>query len=321
MLKQLEIESVQADLEAVRSRLAARTKRQDPIGFRQFTARAAELEGRLANLMEDAARPHGNREVALFFGGTPVLGSRGIDADFASRALGSFQDLISAKFASREGPVGARGRIRGRDRTHLLISDVARGSFGFVLEQANVDEADDTGLGDTIENVVDFIQMAYSNNEKAFELAASDLDRRLLNTIQNFFRLLHSSGATLKVVSNSHQYLLQHEDILRARTRVDRVTATDEVRPFTGRLLFIPSSRRFDLFMGAGGVVSGTIANSIITEIMTEAGMPRQGIADTWCVVELRVRTVIVRGHSPTFSYQLVRIISSGGLTPPSTLG
>ncbi|ABY31464.1 hypothetical protein [Methylorubrum extorquens] len=315
MLKQLEIDSIQADLEAVRNRLAGRTRQQDPIGFRQFTLRRDELERRLAELLEQAGADQHSKEIGLLFGGSPVFGSRGIDADFASRALGGFQDVITAKFASREGPVGQRGRIRGRDRTHMLVADVARGSFGFVLERLNTAD-DDAGLGETIDSIVDFIESSFSAPDDDFQNITSDLDKRLLTSIQKFYRLLDTSGATMRVVSGQKQYLMQREDVERARRRIDHVEAVDETRPFKGRLLYIPSSRRFDLYIGGGTVISGTIAGGIINELMTSSGMPKEGIAGTWCVVEIRVRKVTVRGQPASYSYQLVRIISSGGEGP-----
>ncbi|WP_156368982.1 hypothetical protein [Methylobacterium sp. Leaf100] len=316
MLRQLEIEALQADLESVRSRLASRTKQQDPVGFRQFTERLSEIQSKLAELTNNVTDRMRRKEIGLFFGGTPVVGSRGIDAEFASRAIESFQQIVSAKFASREGPVGQRGRIRGSQRAQMLIADVARGSFGFVLEQAAINPEDEGGVGSAIEEVVGYIHTSYSDTDDHFEEVARSFDKRLLTSMQGFFRILHSSGATLRVVSDDKQYLLQHPDIERAKFRVDRVSTFEETSAFQGKLLFTPSSKRFDLYLGYGSVISGTIAARMISEIMTERGMPRDGIADTWCIVELRVRETTVRGRHPTRSYELVRILSYGNPGP-----
>ena len=316
MHKHLQIEALEAEIEAVRERLRARTREQDPIGYRQFRSRLSDLEIQLAELTAQGRERVRRRELVLFFGGEPVIGSRGINAEFASKALDSFQQVISAKFASREGRVGTRGRIRGGDRSQMLLSDITRGSFGFVLEQNNNDEDDDRGMADTLNDVVEIIAKSFSSDIAEFNQISEDFDRRLLGSMQGFLRVLHQYGATMRVVSDEHKFLMQHEDIERAKDRIDRVTTSDEIRTFRGRLLFLASSRRFDLLVSDETTYSGTISGDALRVILSESGMPVPGIADTWCAVRLRVREVRVRGHEPTFNYQLIDVLSYGGSGP-----
>ena len=135
MLKRLERDATKADLAAVELLLSARTPEEDPIGHMQFSRRLDDLTRRLQEIEE---APSTAVEVGLFFGGRPVVGSYGILAEFGAKALAEFQTLVSSAFAAQEGALGSRGPVPQRDRTQLLLTDVARGSFGFILNQAEV---------------------------------------------------------------------------------------------------------------------------------------------------------------------------------------
>ena len=110
MLKRLERDAIKADLAAVEALLKGRTQDEDPVGFFQFSRRIEELNHRLSDL--DLA-PTANSEVALFFGGKPVVGSHGIQADFGAAAIADFQNLVSSAFAAVGGTLGARGPVPG----------------------------------------------------------------------------------------------------------------------------------------------------------------------------------------------------------------
>ena len=79
MLKKLEADTLKADLAAVTALLAARTEDDDPVGWLQFSSRKADLETELART---EAAPETRAAVGLFFGGRPVLGSKGYCGEF-----------------------------------------------------------------------------------------------------------------------------------------------------------------------------------------------------------------------------------------------
>ena len=120
MLLQLEREFLQADLAKVRALLVESPADEDPIEHFQFTHRVRELEQRLAAL--PGAIEAAPAAVALFFGGRPVAGSKGINATFSTKAIGHFQKLVSQRFAADEqGPLASRGRVPLADDTQLLV--------------------------------------------------------------------------------------------------------------------------------------------------------------------------------------------------------
>ncbi|HMQ34882.1 MAG TPA: hypothetical protein PKD53_29445, partial [Chloroflexaceae bacterium] len=68
-------------------------------------------------------------------------------ANFAGKAIDRYQDLLAKRYASLEsGPLGDRGPVPLHPNAQMLITEVARGSFGFMLEEAS----EPTSLVDTL---------------------------------------------------------------------------------------------------------------------------------------------------------------------------
>lgn len=99
MLKKLELQALRADMSAIERLLQGRTSEDDPLGYLQLSKRRQVLSAKLAEI--EGAVQH-KAAVALFFAGGPVVGSRGIDAAFAGKTVGLFQDLVSKQFAMEE---------------------------------------------------------------------------------------------------------------------------------------------------------------------------------------------------------------------------
>ncbi|MBE7158554.1 MAG: hypothetical protein INR62_09015, partial [Rhodospirillales bacterium] len=171
MLPQLERQFLEADLAQVRSLLLQSPIDEDPIEHLQFSSRAQEIEARLAQISETImTAPAG---AALFFGGNPVVGSHGIKASFGSKAVGHFQKLVSQRFAADErGPLASRGRVPRTDETQLLVTDVVRGSFGFVLEAASTESSGETSLKTAVDEVADTLSKMAAPDEALFDQAS-----------------------------------------------------------------------------------------------------------------------------------------------------
>jgi hypothetical protein len=90
VIRRLEQEHLSADLAAVEELLSSAPS-GDILGRMSLTERCDEVRKALA---EVESRGEIEGRTALFFGGGPVIGSRGVDADFAAEALGKYQDLV-----------------------------------------------------------------------------------------------------------------------------------------------------------------------------------------------------------------------------------
>ena len=311
MLKKLEVDTLKADLAAVTALLAARTEDDDPVGWLQFSSRKADLETELART---EAAPETRAAVGLFFGGRPVLGSKGIAASFAGKAIDRYQDLLAKRYAALEsGPLGDRGRIpTSSTSAQMLITEVARGSFGFVLEESSeASSLFDTSLKQVVDEISELIHRLSVVDEDGFESVVNTLDNRLLASIKEFFKTLDDAGATLKLIEGRKEYVLQREDVERARARVDSMEEIDErEQEVTGIVYLLPDSQRFELYLPDTGTVrKGAVTADCLDELRGESVViPADTIGQPWRV-RLKVREVRQRSGAVKVSYTLTQLI------------
>ena len=307
MMRRQERETVRADLAAVQNLIELRKEDDDPVGWAQLSFRKHDLEDQLAGLSEESPS---KQSVGLIFGGRPVMGSRGIAAEFGAVAIGNFQALVSTRFASMDGAVGERGPLPHRDRTQMLITDVARGSFGFVLEELGVqDQPAPATVGGAMDEVCDLIHRVASVNEEDFRGAAESVDNRLLTSLKNFFKHMDDAGATLRVVAEEKQFELSREAIGIARERTETLEVSETFEDISGRLFILPDARRFEIYPFSGGSpIRGSITPDCMRQIAADGTPVAEGIAGAFQTVHLRVREVRSQKEASRKSYQLLSI-------------
>jgi hypothetical protein len=277
----------------------------------QFHQRAETLVAELAAL---AGRPERLASVAVFFGGDPVLGNHGIKADFAGKALEEFQGFVSRRFAVAEtgAALASRGRVPLRTSADLLVTGIARGSFGFVLEEAAVNEpAVQTALADTVDEAARLVSQLASSDEGEFEEASAALDRRSLVAARDFFATLERAGASVRIVEGERDFSIGSVDVRRAFARTSSMDVADlEPQELRGRLHLLPTSRRFEFDLIDGGdVIAGNVARGI-AGIIPEEG---QGIFESpegklWRA-RFSIREIRRLNQEPKRHYTLVGLI------------
>jgi hypothetical protein len=198
------------------------------------------LEDRLEELREGVAEAEGARlehtaSAALFFGGAPVVGSRGIESEFGAKAVGVFQDLVAKQFAFETGGLGQRGIVPNKAATRLHITNVVRGSFGFMLEEIdNQTGLVDSPLKDSVDHVADLIGAFGDDDEERFQTAIEDIDERVLGTTREFFALMRLNGATFRIVNGERDRAFSLPLIERAERRATTTTVTDSEEAIRG---------------------------------------------------------------------------------------
>jgi hypothetical protein len=317
MAKRLELETLRADLAAVEGLLARRTERRDPIGYFQFQQRREMLEEQIREL---GATEEPLAAIGLFFAGRPVIGSRGIKADFGTQALSSFQSVVSSRYAAESGPVGARGRTRHRDRSQFIIRDVVRGSFGFVLEEAESDVEGAPSLKPALDDVVSIIYSSAKGAQDDFNEATDAQDAQVLNSVKSFFEFLDKEGASVRVVEGEQDFTISRDEVARARARTANLDVSEKNQDFVGILFLLPDARRFELHDQRGQPVKkGPISRECFDTLVTPEGKVRDGIAGSLQLATLKVRRTEMRNGEARFSYTLVgtRAASSDDLNNP----
>lgn len=161
------------------------------------------LEDRLASVNSkiEAYQKKNVKKAVLTFRGDPVVGSKGIYADFASEAMSVFSDVYAAVVAGLKGTLSNSGPITDKASNNILITGTAVGSFGFEFElpkQQNKQKELFSGK-DIHDESIEFIQKLFNLSDKTpdddvAEIVAS-VPQRTIRTFNNFLDLLEKYKA------------------------------------------------------------------------------------------------------------------------------
>lgn len=309
-MKQLDRQSLVADRGTVR-RLIGQLDIADVFGQVSLASRLAEIEAQLAALEAAPEGPAGS--VALMFGGEPVFGSRAINAEFATQALGAFQELVTRRVAANElGLLGGRGPLPLHGSASLAITDIIRGSVGFYLEEATSNfPLVDTVVKTAIDEVTRIIISAGAEDAVGFEEEIGDVDHRLLLSLKEFFKALDDRQATVRIVEDNRDASLDRNAVKRARERVDLTEIEEQVSDaVVGELLgVLPESRRFEMRLAVTGeIIKGVVAPEVARKYL-ELAESDAGVAGRNWRVKMRIREVRERNKPPRQLYKLLGLL------------
>ncbi len=310
MLPQLERQYLSARLAGARQLLADSPQDDDPISHHQYSQLVNELELEIQTMPKKIANaPAG---LALFFGGRPVMGSHGIDAKFGSKALETFQKLVSQRFAADAlgGPLPSKGPLPKNDQSQLIMTDVVRGSFGFVLQASQDVATSEVGqtLKHAVDKVADTLSRVSAQDDSLFDNAAEEIDERQKGTLTEFFKLLESEGATMRIVEGERDFELKSDAVHRARARVENMVISDKEIEQAGYVVgWSDYSAKFELQLHDGSeVVAGAVRTNELLRIQAENLNPlHQHIR-----ARVKVREIAIRNRAPKRAYTLLSLES-----------
>lgn len=308
MPRKLRLDALQADLASLDALLQSAREMDDPVGEYQIEKRRSVIEAELKAL---TVMQEKKASVALFFGGKPVLGSRGISADFAGHMLEYFQDLVSRAFASTElGALGERGPIPKRQATDLMVTQLTRGSFGFVLDElSDQAELDDTALKVMVEEVVTVVEKVASSNEIDFEEVLEQLDPRMLISLKDFFVTLDTAEATVRLVDDVADISLDQPAVHRARLRTESTSIDEGDILVKGVLVgFLPEHRKFELQVDETSTLYGSVSKEAAEQYAQLVASGENPERQIW-QVRIRQRTVTPLNRSPREVHRLLEFV------------
>lgn len=264
--RKLALDLLHADLAAVDD-LLARVTDEDVMTRVGLEERREEINELLLNAEEQLTDE--TASATLFFGGKPVSGMHGIESKFAASAVGRFQDLVAMILAHKAGTLSERGAVANRESSTLYITDVARGSVGFVLEevrpQANLT---DTPLSEAVSEATQLLAAFSARNEQEFHDGLDSVEERVVVGARKFFQLMRRNGATLRLVTDKSDHTYGIEAVARGAARAKSTTTKSKDRIFIGRLGgVLPDSRRFEFRCEEEpGTISGKVARTLRTK-------------------------------------------------------
>lgn len=309
MSRKLRLDGLRAELSSVQELLSQAQAVGDPIGKLQYAYREEMLQSEIKELEKIITT---SASVTLFFGGNPVLGSKGIATEFASAALEKFQSLVTRTFAKAEiGSLGERGPIPQKDSTQLMITDLARGSFGFVLQEMSEQvDIQQTPLKLMVDEVAHIVETTGSPNEPDFERIVETLDPRTLIALKDFFAILDNSESTIRVVDDERDFVLDKYAVHRGRVRTEATSIKEQESFASGVLLgFLPEHKKFELRRSDGETIYGAVSKEATDQYQNMVGSGTAVVGHDWRV-KLTVRTVKPLNRPPREVYRLIEFMT-----------
>ena len=232
-----------------------------------------------AQLLEMPDNEHKTAVAQLTFRGRPVIGSHGIYADFAVKAVARFSEAVAMVASSFRKALPAKGPIPNRDRFQLVIVGTALGSFGFELEEAPSDELPlgPTPVAEALKQTQELFRASMGTDDQLAEAAAA-MDDRALAKIRDFFGLLTSEEATcaLAFVDESASFATVN-DVRRGWERLSTDNLKEEEVTVDGKgLLALNMSRLFEIQPNNGDLIIGKVAPEVanIETVNAKSSLP-----------------------------------------------
>jgi hypothetical protein len=274
----------------------------DPIMSLALRTRRESLEKQARETPAGPPRPR----TVLFFAGPPVLGSQGIDAQFAVAALHPFLEMVKTQYsAQKHGRVGARGPRKDESEAKLLLTGLPRGSFGLELSQPQpADFIAAEQLSDALVRLTEVLASAADTDER-FAFSLDKISPRVLPRLKDFLDVVAGQDAYLRVESGELKVAIPKDRLAAARDRVGAAKTTD--RPvemegvFRGATL---DSWRFDFRPKEDDTIAGRIADEV-EDNAVEAMLP---LTNHPCRARLREITITTRDGTQRHRYELLSL-------------
>lgn len=230
------------------------------------------LEARLADVQQQLSQlPTRQAEkIKLTFRGKPVHRSYGIAADFAAKAAGAFAESFSAIFAALRDKLASRGPIPNQDKTQLLITGTAVGSFGFEFELP-VEEAflfgDQLTAKQAIDKLEALMRLSVEGSDDEVAEAIEEIHPRAVSKLHAFMDVLTQQQAWCVLESDRRVFRFSdHEQIKKATERLKDDNIQEDTQLLEGQFIgVLPESRAFEFELGDG---SGNIRGKIDKKLM-----------------------------------------------------
>ncbi len=266
-----------------------------------LSEKVTQLQGELDALPKELSEP----TVELLFSGDAVSGSQGIKANFISKAVPPFQELVKAKVSKERLGRARRGeKVRREESSDLFLTALPRGSFGVELSQLKPNEVfDEAIVSKAIKDVIKLV--ANATSDENFEASLKDTTKTELVSLKKFLRGIAEENSILTMESGEVHLELSKEKVADAYQRVSS-TITEEGEVildgiFRGILL---DSKRFEFQLLDGTRISGKVNEDISDLDMVEY----KTFLGTHCDFHLRIYETTFRTGNEKKEYELLDI-------------
>ncbi len=237
----------------------------------EFAIDRMSLESRIERLEQQLTGFSNQPEPAkarLTFRGRPVIGTRGIFADFAAKAMTPFSELVTVLAASQSKPVAWTGPIPNREDTQLLVTGTATGSFGFELQEHVVQTSIrviETPIALALLQSRELLESLLGDDTELTESIAG-LDERAVSNLKRFLEVLATNDAVCCFSFRDRDF--GFHDVAQVRQAIERLDANnfhEQAEKFFGAFLgILPNRRTFECRDSADEtIISGKVGSEI----------------------------------------------------------
>lgn len=212
----------------------------------------ARLESARASIagISEYQIPHKAR---LTFRGTPVIGSHGIFADFATKAASAFTDAVYAIAAGIAENLRYMGPIPDKIKNQLLITGTAIGSFGFEFElpqppQDPVLFPEPTKAENALEKIQELFRLISEGTDDEIGELVDEIHPRSAKKVASFLDYIAQQEAWCGLEFKERFFRFQDVDHLKASAaRLQEDNIHERTETYFGEFQgVLPASRNFE---------------------------------------------------------------------------
>jgi hypothetical protein len=282
-----------AELELMLSRIPA-SNALERFGFEQRLkiARAA-LEQTQAVIEPERSQ--------LTFRGLPVTGSKGIAAEFGSKAVVAFTEAFTAIIAGMKDRLNYMGPIPDKARHQLMITGTAVGSFGFELQLPNLQPdffSESGGAEEALERLFALLKISAEGTDDEIADVVAEVHPRAVRKVAEFLNYLsqHQAWCGLEFKQKVFRYR-NIEQLRQSRDRLSEGNIHEDVEAFRGELQgVLPKGRSFEFkISGDDHIIRGRVGIGIEDpDVLNREWLHRP--------VEVRLNVVQVGQSRPSYT-------------------
>ena len=219
-------------------RLIDQTRADEVIVRAGFQHRLQDVESELAAYGERSPRL---ADARLTFRGQPVTGNRGMTADFFSDSVGEFAKAVHYIGAGqRVTSLSPNGPVPYGDEYRLLVTGVARGSFGIRVEEASSQAplpGESTSVEVAIGKFKSILEASVADDEQLAN-AIYEIDSRALRQVHDFLKTVADNVAVCALEFRGHEFsFLDTAQVQRSVHRLSNDNILEEDATVGGQFL------------------------------------------------------------------------------------
>jgi hypothetical protein len=194
-----------------------------------------------------------------------------------------------------ESGLPERGPIPHKDLSALQITDVAHGSFGFILSEQDSGQLVlfDTSIKQTLDRATEMISAFGAPQDDAYAALVETINRRVFGSMKDFFAVLHEARAAVRLVEGERDEAIDYAKVERAFERSQKTTIEEEEETLEGVLIgILPTPMQFEFQPDGQEPISGKTGPSISRTYLERINADERTVGSR-CVAKILTRTTV----------------------------